>query len=315
MTEPKPGAAPASGPPDLPPPLPATLDPRRNAFRPDLAAVALRGQVIAARYTAGIVRQVIRPAVPLRRQPAPNVGLDTEAIFGERVTVYDEAEGWAWVQLHRDRYVGYVPSAALSDDVFEPTHRVKALGTFVYPAPDIKSPPVLHLSLNAELRIAEWGEKFCRLERGGFIVTRHLVEADRYERDFVDVAERFIGTPYLWGGRTRIGIDCSGLVQVALEAAGKQCPRDSDMQLAELGTAFHLSEKLDNLERGDLIFWPGHVGIMGDSLMLVHANAHHMAVVAETLPEAAERILRTGSPIAAVRRLPSASAPPSPLAG
>ncbi|HRN87075.1 NlpC/P60 family protein [Hyphomicrobium sp.] len=306
-------AATASTPPPIPAPSPETsdtpappkLDPRRHAVRADLAAVALRGQVVSPRYSAGVVRQVTRASVPLRREPNPTSGLDTEALFGERVTVYDENEGWAWAQLARDRYVGYIPSSALTTQVTVPTHRVKALGTFIYPAPDIKAPPTLHLPLNAEVRVAEWEERFCRLEQGGFVITRHLVERERVERDFVDVAERFIGTPYLWGGRTRIGIDCSGLVQIALEAAGQTCPRDSDMQMAELGEEIPIPEDLEGLQRGDLVFWKGHVGIMADGVMLLHANAHHMAVVAETLPEAAERILRHAStPIAAIRRLP-----------
>lgn len=282
---------------------PEPLDRRRNAVREDLAALALRGRFVAPRYAAGVVRQVMRPAIPVRREPHANASLDTEALFGERVTVYEENEGWAWVQLARDRYVGYVPSAALSAAVALSTHRVKALGTFIYPTDDIKSPPTLHLPMNAEVRVAEWGERFCRLEQGGFIVTRHLIERDRAERDFVDVAERFIGTPYLWGGRTRIGIDCSGLVQVAMEAAGKPCPRDSDMQMGEVGEPVPIPEDLESLRRGDLIFWKGHVGIMADGVMLLHANAHHMAVVAETLPEAAGRIARqAGTPIAAIRR-------------
>jgi cell wall-associated NlpC family hydrolase len=304
MTDEKPDngrSASAGTPPPLPPPA---LDTRRHAVRPDLAALSLRGQVDAPRYATGIVRQVARPAVPLRREPNPTLGLENEILYGELVKVYDEAEGWAWVQLERDRYVGYVPSVALTAEIMPPTHRVNALGTFIYPAPDIKTPPVMHLPLNADVRVAEWSERFCRLERGGFVVTRHLNEHARFERDFVDIAERMIGSPYLWGGRTRIGIDCSGLVQVALEAAGIPAPRDTDMQVAELGHPIAIPQELDGLQRGDLVFWKGHVGIMSDALMLVHANAYHMAVAAETLPEAADRIdKQASSAIVAIRRL------------
>lgn len=287
-----------------PPPLPRqALDRRRHAVRDDLAALSLRDRVTAPRYAPGIVRQIIRPSVPLRREPSNKLGFETEALYGELARVYDEAEGWAWVQLERDRYVGYLPSVALTGEIVPTTHRVKALGTFIYPAPDIKTPPLLHVPLNAELCVAEWDERFCRLERGGYVITRHLTERDRFERDFVDVAERLIGSPYLWGGRTRIGIDCSGLVQVSLEASGVAAPRDTDMQAAELGTAIPVPDDLEGLKRGDLVFWPGHVGIMSDGIMLVHANAHHMAVAVETLPEAADRIAKQSAPISTIRRI------------
>ncbi len=281
------------------------LDARRNVFRNDLAAKSLYGRISAPRYVQGIAAQVARAAVPLRSKPSPSNGFATEALFGEIVTVYEERDGWAWVQLARDRYVGYVPFDTLTQEIVAPTHRVRALGTFVYPVPDIKSPPLMHLSLNAEVSVVAADERFCSLQRGGFIVSRHLIEADRYAKDFVEIAERFIGTPYLWGGRTRIGLDCSGLVQVALEAAGIPAPRDTDMQQDELGQSVVVSNIAEGLRRGDLVFWKGHVGIMADSVALVHANAHQMTVTAETLPEAALRIAKSGSEILAVKRLPA----------
>jgi cell wall-associated NlpC family hydrolase len=284
------------------------LDSRRHAFRPDLADSRLEGRVEATRLVDGEQRRMAWPVAPLRARPDISAGLDTEVLYGERVTVFDVAHGWAWVQLDRDGYVGYVLADALSDDAGPATHRVKALGTFVYPVPDIKAPPIMLLSMNAELSVAEWGERFSRLATGGHVISRHITEITRHARDFAEIAERFIGTPYLWGGKTRLGIDCSGLVQVAAQAAGIAAPRDSDQQAAELGAAVLVPKDLDGLQRGDLVCWKGHIGIMIDSIMMVHANAHHMAVVAEPLVEAAARIAKTGSEITTIRRLPGLSA-------
>jgi cell wall-associated NlpC family hydrolase len=279
------------------------LDPRRNAYRDDLAAESLRGLVTARRYAPGETRQVISPVAPVRRRPEPQSALNTEALFGELVTVYDEAEGWAWVQLAGDGYVGYVPARALSSEVHRPTHRVKALGTFVFSAPDLKAPPLMHLGLNAALAIAETSGTFARLVRGGYVPLRHIAEWGRHAADFVDVAERLIGTPYLWGGKTRLGVDCSGLVQLALQAAGRECPRDTDMQEAELGEPVAIGADLEGLARGDLVFWKGHVGIMTGSFLLLHANAHHMAVAIEPVARAAARIASIAGPITSIKRL------------
>lgn len=279
------------------------LDPRVHAYRPDLADVRLEGRVKAKRFVPGTAGQIVRPAVPVRGRPEMAAVLVTEALMGEEVMIFDEADGWAWVQLSQDRYVGYVPAAAVVRDVMQPTHRVRALGTFVYPAATMKAPPLMHLSINAGLVITGEEGEFYKTSFGGFVFQRHLSERAKGVRDFVSIAEQLIGTPYLWGGKTRIGLDCSGLVQTALHAAGRPCPRDSDMQRETLGDALEVPATLEGLQRGDLVFWKGHVGIMSDGVMMVHANAHHMSVVVETLPEAAERIVRAGGPITAIRRM------------
>ncbi len=286
------------------------LDPRRHAYRPDLADEKLQGKVEAERFVPGALRRVRRASIALRREPVSTLVFETELLFGETVRVFDEQEGWAWLQADRDAYVGYVPTDAL-DEYHQPaTHRVSAIGTFLYGAADMKSPPLMHLSINTPLVVEATQDRFCRLATGGYVVARHVTAQTKVARDFVDVAERLIGVPYLWGGRTRIGVDCSGLVQLAMEAAGMQCPRDSDMQAGEVGDTLLVPDSLDGMKRGDLVFWPGHVGIMIDGMMLLHANAHHMAVVVEPLSVAVSRIQKTGSDIRTVKRPPALSSDP-----
>lgn len=284
------------------------LDPRRNAYRPGLAAAYLQGQVDAEKFVKGALGQIQQPSVPLRKTPDATRGFETEALFGEAITVYDEADGWLWAQLARDGYVGYIPAAAVRrGPLLTPTHRVQTLGTFVYSVPNIKTAPILHLPMNAMLSVVDSDDRFARLQGGVFVIARHLAAIDRPARDFVEIAERFIGSPYLWGGCTRIGIDCSGLVQTSLLAANISAPRDSDMQRDELGMPVPVTVELDDLERGDLVFWKGHVGIMVDGVMLVHANAHHMMVVTEPLPEVAVRIAKAGGgDVIAIKRLSAA---------
>jgi cell wall-associated NlpC family hydrolase len=291
----KPPPLPTSAPTPAPAPKTAPPDPRIHAWRSDLAARDLQGLVEAPKYVSGRLVQVAWPIVALRRKPVAAAGLDTELLFGELVTVYDEAEGWAWVQSERDRYVGYVPAAALQDQTTAVTHTVSALGTFIYPVADIKAPPLMMVSLGSQLAVDERQERFSRLATGGFVINRHITETTRPARDFVEIAERFIGTPYLWGGRSRIGLDCSALVQLSMQAAGGRVPRDSDMQERALGTMLPVTSGYEGLERGDLVFWKGHV-------IMVHANAHHMAVAVEPVHEAATRIAKTGSAITSIKR-------------
>jgi cell wall-associated NlpC family hydrolase len=291
---------------------PSQPDPRRHAYREDLAAEELRGKVKAHSYSPGWPRQIAYPATPLRARPDARETWTTEALYGELLTVFDENRDWAWVQLAADGYVGYLRAPALSAQINAATHRVRALGTFLYPAPDSKAPPLLPLSMNALVSIAEAGAAFSRLIDGSFVPTRHIVEHTSFVADFVTAAERFVGVPYLWGGRTRFGIDCSGLVQAGLQAAGRACPRDSDMQEAELGEAVAVISSLDHLVRGDLVFWKGHVGIMTDGFMLLHANAHHMAVVIEPVRGTVDRLQRAGLNISSIKRLKRTASPRQP---
>jgi cell wall-associated NlpC family hydrolase len=267
----------------------ALPDPRRHAYREGLAAESLRDRVKAPRYVQGERRQIDAPALPLRREPRFDATLDTEALFGETLTLFDESEGWAWVQLARDGYVGYMPSEGLSSAVTAPTHRVAILRTYIYPSPDIKTPPLALLSLNALLSVAGEEGRFLALKSGGFVIATHACKIAQHAADFVDVALAFRGTPYLWGGRTSLGVDCSGLVQLAHEAAGLPCPRDADMQEKELGRPLDW-QGAGTLVRGDLVFWDGHVGIMTGAQDLVHASAYQMVVVEEPLAEARARI-------------------------
>jgi hypothetical protein len=278
-------------------------DPRITPARPDLAARHLEGRVTAARFVDGRTCEVVDPQAPLRHEPRPDGLLDTEALKGERMTVYETTdEGWCWGQLHSDGFVGWLPANALREPGLPPTHTVAAMRTLVFPGPSIKLPPVEFLSLGCRLRILR-REGDLAVSPGGYLPARHLRPLDVVEADFVAVAERFLAVPYLWGGKTSLGIDCSGLVQVALTAAGLSCPRDSDMQETALGTAIDPGPGFAGVRRGDLMFWDGHVAIVCDGQTLVHANAFHMAVAIEPIAAALARIAAVVGPLRCVKRL------------
>ena len=280
------------------------LDPRLHAFRPDLADIRLKGTVESARFVEGSPRRIVAAAAPIKRVPRSDAGLESEALRGESFMVFEDgAEGWSWGQLETDSYVGYVPTDALSTSAPEPTHRVAALRTFLYPGPDLKLPASACLSLGSRLALSgtvETRGTAYRLLTGGegAVAEAHVVPLDAPpEGDFVAVAERFLGAPYLWGGRTSIGLDCSGLVQLSLMAAGHNAPRDTDLQETMLGHP--VDGGAPALHRGDLVFWRGHVGVMIDGEYMIHASGRQMAVVIEPLADAVARI----GAVRTVRRL------------
>jgi hypothetical protein len=278
-----------------------TYDPRLTPARPDLAAEHLKGQVTAERFVPGETREIVDPVAPMRRAPSSDATLLTEGLMGERVTVYETTdEGWAWGQLDADGYVGWLPAGALGAPGPAPNRKVAALRTLVFPGPDFRLPPIMGLPFGARLALVR-NEPLYALTSRGFIPEQHLVPLDALEPDFVAVAERFLGVPYLWGGKTSLGIDCSGLVQIALTACGMACPRDSDMQERALGTT--IASDVAALRRGDLLFWKGHVAIVRDPETLLHATGHYMAVVTEPLVQAVERICAGGSNPMRVKRL------------
>ncbi|QCI65567.1 C40 family peptidase [Phreatobacter stygius] len=279
------------------------MDRRLTPARPDLAAISLKGLVEAERFVEGRPARVVQPVVPLRGAPRDDAMLDTELTYGEPVAIYDERDGWAYLQSARDNYVGYAPIGAFGA-AGPATHRVTALRTFLYPGPSIKSPPLGLIPMNALVTVTHLTGVFAVTDSGAHVFARHLAGLGEHEADYVAVAERYLGTPYLWGGRTSLGLDCSGLVQTALEAAGFQAPRDSDLQEQQVGTAFTLAPDLSNLRRGDLLFWKGHVGIMTSPAELLHANGYHMAVAAEPVAEAVRRIAdKSFGAVTSARRL------------
>lgn len=266
------------------------LDRRLNIFRPDLADEKLQGLVDATRFTGGVAAQIVAPVVGLRPKPDLVTGIDTELLLGETVRVFDRAEGWAWVQADADGYAGYVPEYTVGD-VVAPTHRVIAPRTFLYPQAELRKPPVQVLSMGSfmsfvgeeEMR----GTRYLMTEKGEGVIAAHCISVnDALPDDYVSIALRFLETPYLWGGRSGFGIDCSGLVQLSMAMTGNAVLRDTDMQVRGLG----IDIGRDELRRGDLVFWKGHVGIMEDEATLLHANGHTMNVSRENLDEAIKRI-------------------------
>jgi cell wall-associated NlpC family hydrolase len=270
-------------------------DKRVTPARADLAASHLKGAVDAPRFADGEKCSIAIGRASLRVRPSNDAAQDSELLFGEIFTVYDRANGWVWGQAAGDLYVGYVKEEALAAP-FATLAKVSALMAPVFPAPDLKTPVRDLLPMNATVPVLGRDGDYVGIG-SGFVHQRHL--APEFEKDFVAIAERFLGAPYVWGGKTVAGLDCSGLIQTALQATGKAAPRDTDMIEKALGEAVALPD----IRRGDLVFWKGHMGVMLDETRLLHANAFHMAVAIEPLADAIARIENAAGPVTAIKRL------------
>jgi cell wall-associated NlpC family hydrolase len=251
-----------------------------------VAAAHLRGVVAAERYVTGAARRLLVPVADLVH--APGGRRERQLLAGQAITVYEEREGWSFVQGEADGYVGYLPSDTLGE-AGAVTHRVIARTTHLYPVPDFKAHEIASLSHGSLLCVTGEEGRFAATSRG-YVPKVHLAPLDTVETDPVAVAERFLGTPYLWGGNSGFGIDCSGLVRAACDACGIACPGDSDMQEAALGRALGNEAPA----RGDLLFWKGHVAWVADAATILHANVHHMAVAYEPMDDAIARIEAQG---------------------
>ncbi|WP_027060993.1 C40 family peptidase [Mesorhizobium loti] len=269
-------------------------DARLHAFRTDLADARLQGEVTADRFVSGQPVRITAPVADVRKAPRPDAGVDTQLLFGDDVLVFEVAEGWAWVQAERDGYVGYVADTMLGGRDQVSTHTVSVPRTFLYPGADLRFPIAGRLSMGSTVTVtgvAETrGTHYAVLPSGEAVIAGHLRPVDEVAADYVSVAEMFLGTPYLWGGASGFGIDCSGLVQLAMRMAGRDVLRDSDMQAATLGEPVELGPDYVGLRRGDLVFWKGHVAVMTDAETMIHANGHTMLVSREGLKDAIARI-------------------------
>lgn len=270
------------------------LDRRLHAFRPDLADERLRGKVDAERFVEGRPMRVSAPVLDLLRAPRPDAGLDTQLLMGDEVTLFDEDEGFGWVQAARDGYVGHVSLTGLTGPEPLPTHVVAVPRTFAYREPDMKTRTAAALSLGSHVTVSgaatTRGTDYAVLASGEALIAAHLRPLGHAVEDFVAGAELLEHTPYLWGGASAFGIDCSGLVQLAMRMTGRVVLRDTDMQAQSIGDALDIGSDLAGLRRGDLVFWRGHVAIMTDGDTIIHANGHTMTVAREPLRQAVDRI-------------------------
>ena len=269
-------------------------DPRLNAIRGDLADARLKGQVEAERHVEGRPARVVAAVADCLRSPDADAPLDTQFLAGDEVVVFETRDNWCWVQARRDGYVGYVAESALGAKGPAATHIVAVPRSFLYAGPDLRLPRRGEVSLGSQVTVTDFAEtrgtRYAILASGRAMIAAHLTLLGAHAPDYVAIAETLLFTPYLWGGASAFGIDCSGLVQLSIRMAGRDILRDSDMQAAGLGMVIDPGQEYSSLRRGDLVFWKGHVAIMTDAADMVHASGYAMMVCREPLVAAVARI-------------------------
>lgn len=268
-------------------------DVRLQPMRDDTASNLLKSKVEAKSFVEGTLHHVVVAVCVLRREPEEETGADTQLLYGENFTVFGERGDWCWGQASHDDYVGWVKKAHLKEGSAEATHHIMSRGTFLYSQADLKSRPQMKIPMAAQVKVVGEeeirGTKYLKTTKG-WIIARHARHLGEYASDYVKVGESIMGLAYLWAGRSTFGIDCSGFVQLSMQMAGIAVLRDTDMQEQTIGEEISLKDDLSDLQRGDLVFWPGHVGMMRDEKNLLHANGHTMTVFSEPLKEAVARI-------------------------
>jgi len=274
--------------------LTQTLDRRLNVYRDDRADIRLRTVLADREFVSGRPAVLAEPVVDIRKAPDAGSECISQGLCGETVAVFEDRDGWSWIQADIDGYVGYVRTGTLRHGQAQATHWICALRSYRYAGPDLRFPVVDCLSIGSRIRISGHtetrGTRYALLEDGTAMVAGHLRPIDACEADYVDVAMRFLNTPYLWGGRSGFGVDCSGLIQLSLMLTGYSILRDADMQETSVGELIGSGPEIPDLQRGDLVFWMGHVAIITDPDTMLHASGNSMTVTVEPLGDAIDRI-------------------------